>query len=797
FTYRANDGAANSNIATVTITITAQPPVAIDDTYTTVGNTELRVGLAPGLTPRVLATGDVLDNDTDPDTPNASLTVTAFDTTSANGGTVSMDAQGRFSYLPPAGNNGPDSFNYIVSDGLNTDTGTVHINFTERVWYVNQAYAGASTGRSSEPFTTLTAAQSASVSGDYIRVHAGSYGTGIALQFGQRLIGSGAPLIVGSFTLDGATVRPTIGGTITLGSNNLVTGLNVNAGGFGIAGSGVASGTIASVGVTSGSDGISLSAASGPFALTDVTIAATGGAGLIVNGGTPAVTAANLDVTTTGFVGVQTTGGSLTITAGSNGSTIASTNASAFSATNVPLNVTLLSANASNAANGIAFNNTSGSFSVTGTGAVAGTGGTISGMSARGVSATGAGSISLKNMIFLNNATTNGATAAVCADLIGGGNTGCNAAVHLVNVTGGTTLDNVSINGSNQVGINGNNVNGLTLNNVEVQNAGNELLESGVQFMNLTGTVAFTNANIHNNFFRQFDVRNNTGSLTMNVTGSTFASTAAGTGAQGFLGTFEGSAGATLNVQSSTFQNNFTSGFRTDAIGSSSLAVTVNNSTFQNNGGQVSLQQQNAANVTYTVSNNTMNVTSVVAVNLFKAVPSTGTLNGTLTGNTIGTVGVLGSGCAGCDAVFLNSTSGGSAAATITNNIIRQFGNRGIAAQGTVGTSTTNLNIKNNTITNPDAGAQNAIFVQSGTSSTDTTFVCADIASNTLGGVYAAGAIRVRNRFAGTNFRVPGYVGPGDATTVAAFISAQNAGAVTTATVSTNPFIGGAACPTP
>ena len=58
FTYRANDGTLHSNLATVTLTVTAvnDAPIAADDAYTTTEDTALTVA-APG----------VLGNDSDPD----------------------------------------------------------------------------------------------------------------------------------------------------------------------------------------------------------------------------------------------------------------------------------------------------------------------------------------------------------------------------------------------------------------------------------------------------------------------------------------------------------------------------------------------------------------------------------------------------------------------------------------------------------------------------------------------------------------------------------------------------------
>ena len=87
--------------------------------------------------------------------------------------------------------------------------------------------------------------------------------------------------------------------------------------------------------------------------------------------------------------------------------------------------------------------------------------------------------------------------------------------------------------------------------------------------------------------------------------------------------------------------------------------------------------------------------------------------------------------------------------------------------------------------------------MDSGTLSTDTTAVCADIRSNTVSS--PTSDIRVRNRQAGTTFRLPGYVGPATSTTaVVAFEIAQNMITDAAAVVSSSPgFAGGAACATP
>jgi hypothetical protein len=94
-------------------------PVAVNDAYAAVKNTLLTV-TAPG----------VLANDSDSDL-NV-ITVVLADASSAQGGTVSVAANGSFSYNPPSGYTGTDSFSYIISDGLDaTDMATATITVNE------------------------------------------------------------------------------------------------------------------------------------------------------------------------------------------------------------------------------------------------------------------------------------------------------------------------------------------------------------------------------------------------------------------------------------------------------------------------------------------------------------------------------------------------------------------------------------------------------------------------------------------------------------------------------------------
>lgn len=91
-------------------------PVAVEDAYTTTVNTPLTVTAASG----------VLQNDFDNNIPG--LSVTAFNAVSVQGGTVSVSANGGFTYTPPANFTGDDSFNYTITDSdSQTDSGVVRI----------------------------------------------------------------------------------------------------------------------------------------------------------------------------------------------------------------------------------------------------------------------------------------------------------------------------------------------------------------------------------------------------------------------------------------------------------------------------------------------------------------------------------------------------------------------------------------------------------------------------------------------------------------------------------------------
>ena len=129
FSYKAREGAANGNVAVVTITVTAanDRPAAAGDSYTTDEDAALMVA-APG----------VLANDTDADGD----ALTAARATGPAHGTLALSANGSFTYTPAANWYGTDSFTYQANDG-STSSLPARVNITIRP-VVDLSYVTAS-----------------------------------------------------------------------------------------------------------------------------------------------------------------------------------------------------------------------------------------------------------------------------------------------------------------------------------------------------------------------------------------------------------------------------------------------------------------------------------------------------------------------------------------------------------------------------------------------------------------------------------------------------------------------------
>ena len=119
FSYRANDGTADGNIVTVSITVTPanDAPVAVADSAT----------VAEGGTVTELSSAafSVLANDTDAE----SDPLTAVLVTGPANGSLTLNGDGTFSYTHNGGETTSDSFSYRANDGT-ADGNIVTVSIT-------------------------------------------------------------------------------------------------------------------------------------------------------------------------------------------------------------------------------------------------------------------------------------------------------------------------------------------------------------------------------------------------------------------------------------------------------------------------------------------------------------------------------------------------------------------------------------------------------------------------------------------------------------------------------------------
>ncbi|MDT5063794.1 MAG: hypothetical protein QOH63_4253, partial [Acidobacteriota bacterium] len=168
FTFKINDGSADSNIATVSITINAvnDAPQALNDSYSTNENTTLNMPAA-----------GVLTNDTDVDSPS----LTAILVSNASNGTAVVNANGSFTYTPNAGFSGTDSFTYKANDGAadsNQATVTISVKEGGALQFSSATYSVNESGGSA----TITITRTGGSAGTATVLFSTSNGTALAGQ---------------------------------------------------------------------------------------------------------------------------------------------------------------------------------------------------------------------------------------------------------------------------------------------------------------------------------------------------------------------------------------------------------------------------------------------------------------------------------------------------------------------------------------------------------------------------------------------------------------------------------------
>ncbi len=324
---------------------------AVSDRYSAIGNVQLSI--PDGST-------DLLSNDIDPDTGNnTGMTVTAETKSSAQctGGcsnNVTINLDGSFTYDPPVGFSGTDTFTYTAHStvGPGTATETVTITVANEIWFINNnagACPGAPCdGRLTHPFVSLAAFTAANLGGagqpgdnDWIFIYesAADYVGPATLRNGQKFIGqdataslaslTGFPAASGTNQLPGMnTGAPAVTITTSAAATN---GINLLSGntlrGFTVGNTTAADIAGTSFGTLTAAD-INLNGTGRPLNLTTGTLAATfgtltstsssGGAGISLSGvgGTLTVTGA-VSITGASTQGISISGSTLNATFGS------------------------------------------------------------------------------------------------------------------------------------------------------------------------------------------------------------------------------------------------------------------------------------------------------------------------------------------------------------------------------------------------------------------------------------------------------------------------------------------------
>ncbi|CAG5072643.1 hypothetical protein DYBT9623_04225 [Dyadobacter sp. CECT 9623] len=720
-------------------------PIAVNDSYNTIGNVGLSIPAGSGL----------LSNDVSPN--GTALTITSSATVAtAQGGSITLDQNtGAFTYDAPAGYVGADTFDYTIGNNSGTaSTATATITSSGAVWFIKADAPAGGTGTLSKPFNSLNAFQSINnntgvnaKAGHLVFLYTGSYDGSVTLLASQKLIGQGAGetiLALGPFaTPSGDNLLPATGGTrptvissgtaVTLGAGNTIRGFDIgNTTGSKLAGT-----------------------FTGTLTIREMALSGSGRA-LAVSGGTFDAQFSEVSSSSTA------SGESVTIEAGSGSVTIATGTLNAvnsgairISGTSLALNVNFVSVSSAGASKGISVSGTTGSFQITGNGTTDGSGGTIQNITSRGMEFISAAGITIKNVNMLNANTTDG-TLPVALD-----NSNANAAIH-ANSVAGLSLDNVEITGTvSQEGINLRGVNNFSFTNGTIANGGSAITseEGCIYAINTTGTCTITNSSFSNPGGRAVYFDNTNTNLTrIAVSGSTFDNADNGSGLQMYA---RGSSTMNLRIDNSQFTRCRTAGVEAYATDNAVIQADVLNcivNPTDNVGTGIDIASSGNATAKFNVNNNTVSTWNGPALNFF----TTG--NGYLEGNVLNNI-VSKTAQAGSGIRVSNNTPSARSIVLIKDNTINSWSTgNGIAVEATSSTSAlSNVTIDNNTLAMTGVDALYGIDVITAGGGSNNAKICANIINNdvTISPVvnYAArarsgviGSTEIRLQGTGTTF---------------------------------------------
>jgi hypothetical protein len=738
----------------VTVICVPEPPVVTPPgPFDVAGN--VRIQVPDGAS-------DLLSNVAgDPPFTISSATATSVNSTVVN---VSINTTtGAFSYDPPVGYQGSDSFDYEVCNTGGCDTATVNLTVVGMIWFIDATAAGGGDGRLTGPFNCLTGAGcfepvAADATGDSIFLADGSYTGGLTLLNSQLLIGDGSSSDLSTIT--GITPPtfsdslPTFSGTdpvitsgagvngINLASGNTIRGLSIgDIGGTGLRGTAVGSLTISE---------------------TSVGDASPSGGGIeVTTSGTLDVTFDNLSAASSTDEGIRLENVSGTFSITGTAGTIDTSIVPAIDIdgdSSLAVSMTFASISADGGSNGIKLADVTGSLTVTGSDS-AGSGGTIQNMGGSDGATSGTG-IRLDNVqnIALNWMQINDHT---------------NFAIRGSDVSGFSMADSV--------------VNGINGTSAAAD-------EGSIRFTDLTGTVNFAGSTIEGGHEDNIRIDNSVDKavavLDMTVEDSDSNGMVIGLnntafGNDGILLVTSGNSEATLLVDDVVFLGARGDMIQTNALGTSTQDITIQNSIFDNahsntvsGGGGITLSGGGATSVIdvdYIVDNSVFSGADGNAITA-NFLSNAGTADGVIQGNAIGT-GTPGSGSLGGSGIAVGAEkngaiSGGDLVHTVLiddNTILGVDGFAGISVNSSRGDASNraevNATISNNDVSGLGGFALSAVYLLTGGSagSGDFASVCADVQNNVIfdasGGPFAGNAVYFDQISTDANYNLPGYAG--------------------------------------
>ena len=474
------------------------------------------------------------------------------------------------------------------------------------------------------------------------------------------------------------------------------------------------------------------------------------------NGGLDIDTTSGKGFTATGAGPGATTGGTITVTG--TGNHLTSTTGTALNIVNTTIGgggVTFEDISANGGTNGIVLNNTgSGGLTVTGTGTTAGSGGTIQG-TVQGALFTSTSNLSLSNMNFTNANSGNGTVNNIDGPTF---NSAAQAAINLSSVST-AAFTNLNVNGNGgaggaQVGINGQTVSNLTIANSTVSGFGDAANEGDVKLFNLSGTSSITNsifgfaAGDTTAGEQLIDIRNNTGTLTLNATGNTFNTTrTSANGGTQLQVTAVSNSTINLNASNNDFLATKTAGIATFARDTSTMNVNITDGGTAGNGNNfdrqaglsraIDLNAEDTAHLNFNVNRNLLiSGSGGPVINVFGI--NSAVINGRIDNN--GDIRGGGAGSVGSP-IFIHPEDNATGVVEIKSNTITLVGNdpgilASIHGDGAAAVNAAlDVRIQANNISMVGSNTF-GIELASGSSNSDLTKLYADVLNNavTVGG---------------------------------------------------------------